>query len=87
MVLQFKPVDTPLRDLKVWHAEGGEHSFAISHESRSGPGLRGRPGFIASWRRRRSNTSAAAIDGSPFETYEEAEKACELMFAYLSDAQ
>jgi hypothetical protein len=87
MALHFKPVDTPLRDLKVWHVEDGDYSFAISHEGRSGPGLRGQPGFIASWRRKRSSKSAVAIEGSPFATFEEAEKACELMSEHLSDAK
>jgi hypothetical protein len=87
MALHFKPIDTPLRDLQVWHAESGNHSFAISHESRSGPGLRGQLGFIASWRLRRSSKSAVSIDGSPFATYEEAARACELMSAYLLDGK
>ena len=61
MGLNFTPVDTQLRDLQLWHAESSGYAFAISHESRSRPGLHGEPGFIASWRRK-----AIALDGSPF---------------------
>jgi hypothetical protein len=84
MALHFSPVDTPLRDLQVWHAESSDYSFAISHEIRSGPGLRGKPGFIASWRPKHSNRSAVAVEGSPFAASEEAEKACELVLVHLS---
>jgi hypothetical protein len=83
MSLHFGPVDTPLRDLQVWHAESSDYSFAISHESRKRPGLHGELGFIASWRPKRSDR-VVAIEGSPFATFEEAEKACALMLLNLS---
>jgi hypothetical protein len=83
MALKFSPADTPLSDLEVWHAESPDHLFAISHESRNRPGLPGKPGFIASWRPKRSDR-VVAVEGSPFATFEEAEKACALMLLYLS---
>jgi hypothetical protein len=83
MPLHFRTIDTPLRDLQVWHAESGGYSFAISHETRNRPGLRGDPGFIASWRATHSNKSAVAIDGSPFPTFEDAETACMFVLADL----
>ena len=83
MVLHFRSANTALRDLQVWHAESGGYSFAISHESRNRPGLRGEPGFIASWRPKHSD-SPVAVEGSPFATFEEAEKACALMLLHLS---
>jgi hypothetical protein len=82
MTLHFIAVDTPLRGLQVWHAESRDHSFAISHESRNRPGLRGEPGFIASWRPKHSD-SPVAIEGSPFATFEGAEKACALVLLHF----
>jgi hypothetical protein len=36
-------------NLVIWSASD-RYSFVISNESRSGPGLHGEPGFVASWR-------------------------------------
>ena len=77
MALHFSPINTPLRDLEIWHTDAGEYSFAISQESRNGPGLRGKPGFIASWRSRYSNRPAITVQGSPFATFVQAAEACE----------
>ena len=85
MALYFSPLNTPLRDLEIWHAGTGEYSFAISHESRDGPGLRGQPGFIASWRSRYSNKPAITVQGSPFATFFQAEEACERMLVQLTN--
>ena len=84
MALHFSPLNTPLRDLEIWHASTGEYSFAISHESRNGPGLRGKPGFIASWRSRCNNKPAVTVQGSPFATFVQAEEACERMHVQLT---
>jgi hypothetical protein len=84
MALHFSPLDTPLRDLEIWHASTGEYSFAISHESRNGPGLRGKPEFIASWRSRYSNKPAITVQGSPFATFVQAEEACERKLVQLT---
>jgi hypothetical protein len=77
MDLHFSPVDTPLPELEIWHANSGEYSFAISRESWSGPGLHGQPGFVASWRPLHHNKLALRVKGSPFKTFFEAVEACE----------
>ena len=84
MALHFSHLDTPLRDLEIWHASTGEYSFAISHESRNGPGLRGQTEFIASWRSRYSNKPAITVQGSPFATFVQAEEACERKLVQLT---
>ena len=84
MALHFSPVNAPLRDLEIWQANSSEYSFAISHESRSGPWLHGKPGFVASWRSLYNNKPAITVQGSPFATFVEAEQACEAMLTYLS---
>jgi hypothetical protein len=48
--LQFSRVVTPVEDIQIWNATSRSFSFVISYESRSGPGLHGRPGYMASWR-------------------------------------
>ena len=60
-------------------------SFVISFASRSGPGFRGNPGFIASWRPIHQNRTAVKVIGSPFKTYPEAEKACEAVLGDLKE--
>lgn len=47
MALHFRRVDT---ELEIWIASSDDYSFVISNESRSGPGLHGEPGFVASYR-------------------------------------
>ena len=81
--LQFRRVITPVEDIRMWIATSSGFSFVISHESRSGPGLHGRPGFVASWRPIHQNRSAVRVTGSPFETFAEAEKACVAMLEHL----
>jgi hypothetical protein len=58
----------------------------ISHENRTGPGLHGRPGFIASWRPLCQNTGAIKIAGSPFDTFADAEAACNATLEHLRNA-
>jgi len=50
MALHFSRVGRATAELEIWSASEGGFSFVISNESSSGPGLRGRPGFAASWR-------------------------------------
>jgi hypothetical protein len=87
MALHFSPVVAPQSDLKVWHANSNEYSFAISLESPTGPGLQGSPGYVASWRALQNDKSAIKVAGSPFSTFIEAEEACELMLTHLLTAQ
>ncbi|MGY8683347.1 hypothetical protein Q2941_37055 [Bradyrhizobium sp. UFLA05-153] len=65
-------------------ASSGGFSFVISNESRTGPGLHGQPGFIASWRPIYLNKPAIKIAGSPFKTFAEAENACEAFLVHLT---
>jgi hypothetical protein len=75
-----------LEEMEIWSATGEGFSFVISHGSRSGPGLHGRPGFVASWRPLYQNTSAIRIAGSPFNTFADAEAACNTMLDHLTNA-
>jgi hypothetical protein len=72
-----------VEDMEIWSATGDGFSFVISHENRTGPGLHGRPGFIASWRPLYQNTGAIKIAGSPFDTFADAEAACNAMLEHL----
>jgi hypothetical protein len=79
MALHFRRVDT------TGHlfASSGGYSFVIS-ESRSGPGLHRPAGFVASWRPINLNKPAMRVGGSPFNTFAEAEKACEAFLEHLT---
>jgi hypothetical protein len=84
MTLHFSRVGPATEELEIWSASERGYSFVISNESSSGPGLRGQPGFVASWRPIHINRPAIRVGGSPFETFAEAEKACEAMLANLT---
>ncbi|MEK9284694.1 hypothetical protein MTX25_34845 [Bradyrhizobium sp. ISRA432] len=83
MALHFTRLDTP-RELEIWMASSSGFSFVIRNESRTGPGLHGQPGFIASWRPIHLNKPAIKIAGSPFDTFVEAENACEAFLRHLT---
>ena len=83
--MQFSRVINPVGDMQIWNASGADFSFVISYESRSGPGLHGAPGFVASWRPLHDNRGAVKVIGSPFKTFETAEQACETMLGYLTE--
>jgi len=82
--MQFCRVITPVEDIQIWNASSSGFSFVISYESRSGPGLKGNPGFVASWRPVYQNQSAVKVIGSPFKTLTAAEQACEVMLGHLT---
>ena len=84
MALNFKRVGRATGVLEIWSASERGFSFVISNESSSGPGLHGRPGFVASWRPIHINRPAVRVGGSPFKAYAEAEKACEAMLEHLA---
>ena len=67
----------------MWSATSNGFSFVISFETRSGPGLRGRHGYLASWRPIHQSRCAIKVGGSPFTTLVEAEIACTAMLAHL----
>jgi hypothetical protein len=83
--VQFSRTITFVEDIQVWNATSDGFSFVICFASRSGPGFRGNPGFIASWRPILQNRTAVKVIGSPFETFSEAEKACEAMLGHLKE--
>jgi hypothetical protein len=72
--VQFSRVITLVEDLQVWNATSDGFSFVTSFASRSGPGFRGNPGFLASWRPIYQNRFAVKVIGSPFKTFHEAER-------------
>jgi hypothetical protein len=82
--MQFARVISRVEDMEIWNANGNGFSFVISYESRSGPGLQGRAGFVASWRPIYQNRCAIRVGGSPFKTLAEAEEACKAMLAHLT---
>jgi hypothetical protein len=84
MALHFSRVAPATEELEIWSASECGFSFVISNENSSGPGLHGQPGFVASWRPIDVNRPAIRVGGSPFETFAEAEKACEAMLEHLS---
>jgi hypothetical protein len=81
--VRFSRVITPIEDIQIWNATGYGFSFVISYASRSGRGLQGNPGFVASWRPTFQNRSAVKVIGSPFTTFAAAEEACEVMLVQL----
>jgi hypothetical protein len=83
MAMEFTRVINPVEDMEIWNANGNGFSFVISYESRSGPGLQGRAGFVASWRPIYQNRCAIKVGGSPFKSFSEAEEACKAVLAYL----
>jgi hypothetical protein len=81
MPLQFHQA---VEHLDVWIASSADDiSFVITFASPTGPGFHGRRGFFASWRSLFSRTGAIKIIGSPFETFAEAEAACDTMLGVL----
>ena len=84
MALQFHRA---VEDIGIWSATSDGFSFVISYASRTGHGLHGRPGFMASWRPLYQNKTAIRITGSPFKTFVEAEEACNTMLEHLLDVR
>jgi len=82
-IMQFSRIISPVKDLEVWSASSGGFSFVISSEHQTGPGLHGRPGFVASWRPLYLNRPAIKVGGSPFKTFADAERACESFLTHL----
>jgi hypothetical protein len=81
MSLQFHRA---VEDMEIWSASSDGYSFVISFESPAGPGFRGRPGYLASWRPVYQGRGAIRVVGSPFKTLDEAEAACDAMLKQLT---
>ena len=73
-----------VEDMEIWSTSSDGFSFVITYESPVGPGFRGRPGYVASWRPIHQCSGAIKIGGSPFNTFAEAEEACNTMLKYLT---
>ena len=84
MALHFNRIAPATEELEIWIASERGFSFVISNESRSGPGLHGQRGLVASWRAIDINRPAIRVGGSPFRTFAEAEQACEAMLVHLT---
>jgi len=82
--MRFSRVITPVEDIQIWNASSDGFSFVISYESRGGAGLRGNPGFVASWRPIYQNHFAVKVIGSPFKSITAAEQACEVVLEHLT---
>ncbi len=74
-----------LEEMNVWSASSDGFSFVISFESPTGPGFHGRTGYLASWRPIYVGLGAIKVIGSPFESLENAEEACNAMLKHLKD--
>jgi hypothetical protein len=62
MPLQFhRAIET----MEIWSAASEGYSFVISYESPTGPGLHGRAGYLASWRREAIYAAARSCLSSP----------------------
>jgi hypothetical protein len=83
--VKFSRIMTVVEDFQVWSATSDGISFVISFASRSGPGFRGNPGFLASWRPIDQNRFAVKVIGSPFKSFQEAEKACQAVLGHLRE--
>lgn len=81
MALQFHRA---VEHMEIWSANSDGFSFVITHESPTGPGFHGRPGYVASWRPLYQSRGAIRIIGSPFKAFTEAEDACNTMLKYLT---
>jgi len=84
MALHFNRIAPATEELEIWSASERGFSFVISNESSSGPGLHGRPGYVASWRPINLDRTAIRVGGSSFKTLVEDERACEAMLAHLT---
>lgn len=76
-----------VEDMEIWSASSDGFSFVISYETPTGPGFRGRAGYLASWRPLYRGTGAIRMAGSPFKAFAEAEDACNIMLNHLKRAR
>ena len=76
-----------VENIDVWSASSADISFVITFASPNGPGFHGRLGFLATWRPLYSSTGAVKVTGSPFDTFADAEAACNIMVGELERAR
>jgi hypothetical protein len=80
MSLQFHQA---VENMDVWSASSADISFVITFASPNGTGFHGRRGFLATWRPLYSRRGAVKVTGSPFNTFTDAEAACNTMLGML----
>jgi hypothetical protein len=80
MALQFRRA---IEHMEIWSASSQGFSFVITYGSPTGPGFRGRAGYLASWRRAIGGSGAVKIGGSPFKMLAEAEAAYNIILKHL----
>ena len=80
-------VHRAVENIEVWSANSADISFVITFASPNGPGFHGRLGFLATWRPVFSIMGAVKITGSPFNTFADAEAACNTMDGELERAR
>jgi hypothetical protein len=80
MSLQFHQA---VKNMDVWSACSADNSFVITFADPTSPGFHGRRGFLASWRPLYSSRGAVKVIGSPFNTFSDAEAACNTMLTVL----
>jgi hypothetical protein len=83
MSLQFHRA---VENMDIWSASCADISFVITFASPTGSGFHGRRGFLASWRPLYSSTGAVKVIGSPFNSFADAEGACNAMLGTLERA-
>ena len=76
-----------VESIDVWSASSADISFVITFASPNGPGFHGRLGFLATWRPVYSTMGAVKVTGSPFNTFADAEAACNTMDGELERAR
>jgi hypothetical protein len=84
MSLQFRRA---VENMDVWSASSADISFVITFATPTGSGFHGRHGFLASWRPLYSRRGAAKVIGSPFNTFADAEEACNTTLEVLQEAR
>jgi hypothetical protein len=83
MSLQFHRA---VENMDIWSASCADISFVITFASPTGSGFHGRRGFLASRRPLYSSTGAVKVIGSPFNSFADAEGACNAMLGTLERA-
>ncbi|WP_439400122.1 hypothetical protein ACRQ5Q_41685 (plasmid) [Bradyrhizobium sp. PMVTL-01] len=82
MALEFHRA---IEHMEIWSANSEGFSFVITYGSPTGPGFRGRAGYVASWRRAIGGGGAIKVGGSPFKMLAEAEEACNATLKHLTN--
>jgi hypothetical protein len=78
------PFQRAVEAMEIWSANSEGYSLVISFfGSFAGPGFHGRSGYVASWRPLYGSRGAIQIIGSPFQSFQEAEVACDAMLKHL----